>query len=144
MNVSVGWAHRLVAKELDRLRSENREAAEQLRELQNERYDEIILRLWSMAMPVPSPEDVAAKRMPPCDLDAMKRLLEALKSLERINGVEAPTQSQIGFAVLQRGGAKMAALIMEFVPADHLDAFAARMEQMMTDAETELETWEDG
>lgn len=134
MGLGLGTVHRIVTCAVDRMRRENNETCEQIRALENERLDDMLQRLWFFAFPDPRRNAAGELDAQPPDLRYVDRVFTCLAAIEKLNGVAAPTRTQLEFAILQRGGAKIAALVMEFVPEEHQEVLAERLALALDEA----------
>ena len=91
-----GWderyAYKDVARELQKLRTEVADAAEDVRALELQRLDDLLKSVWMLALG--KQETKTTPAVAP-DYDAFDRVLKLMERRAKLTGLDAPTQQQL-------------------------------------------------
>lgn len=115
LEMSEDGAAKLVRRELQRQRKESNENAEELRQVAHSRFEAMVRRLWTRAMPV----DSEGKPLKP-DYDAMRQLVNVIAQDSKIMGYAAASKHQVDLGHLQGQIGIIVEVIARVLPDEQL------------------------
>lgn len=126
LGIDVKDAHTLVKEELFDTTDVLREQVREHRQLELDRLESVISRLWVAAFPVD--EDGKAGEV---DHEAVRSLLRAMERKQKLLGLEAPQKHQVDVSHLQSQVGLVVEMIARVIPDDSVPKVYEAMEQAM-------------
>lgn len=126
LGIDVKDAHTLVKEELFDTTDVLREQVREHRQLELDRLESVISRLWVVAFPVGEEGKVGE-----VDHEAVRSLLRAMERKQKLLGLEAPQKHQVDVSHLQSQVGLVVEMIARVIPDDSVPKVYEAVEQAM-------------